>query len=230
MKTNVIKKFILIPAIIFPILMSVMNKLPKVFLIGDSISVFYTPYLTKDLAKISYNLERKSDNDEALKNLDVPAGSNSGDSRRVLWFLHNKLKNENFKPDLVLLNCGLHDIKRYPETHTIQVDSAEYRKNLEEIYALLEARKIPIIWINTTPVDDERHNSRTKTFKRYDKDVQDYNAIASEVFMRHQVPIIDLYHFTKNLPGTYIDHVHYDETTREKQAGFISAFVAKSKK
>lgn len=224
------KKYILFLSLTSLFLISAINPTPKVFLIGDSISLHYSPYLEKDLASADFKLERKRDTDEALKNLDVPTGSNSGDSRRVLWFLNVKLKDPAFKPDFLLLNCGLHDIKRYPETSTIQVDTAEYRKNLEEIYSLLHQRNIQVIWMTTTPVDDERHNTKTKTFKRYDKDVLEYNRIANEVFKSHKAPIIDLYGFTKKLPGNYIDHVHYDEATREKQAEFITAFITKLKK
>lgn len=219
-----------IPLLLFiPILLSAVKSVPQIFLIGDSISLHYSPYLAKDLETISFKLERKSGDDVAVKNLDVPAGSNSGDSRRVLWYLKAKLKDSTFKPDLLLLNCGLHDIKRYPETNTIQVDSSEYRKNLEEIFELLHQRKIKMVWVSTTPVDDERHNTKTKTFKRYDKDVQDYNRIAGGIFGKHHVPIIDLYTFTRNLPGTYIDHVHYDEATREKQADYITECIRKLK-
>ena len=198
------------------------RPLPEVFLIGDSISMYYGPYLQKYLAG-SYTLLRKEDNGHAADNLDIPTGANGGDSHMVLQYLQIKERDPAFRPDILLLNCGLHDIKRDPVTKKIQVDSSSYRRNLEAIYDITRKLGIRLVWINTTPVDDERHNSRSKSFYRYAADVAAYNAIAGEVWRAHKVPQIDLFGFTTNIGAAahYIDHVHYDEAARALQAAFI---------
>lgn len=201
------------------------TALPRLFVIGDSISMQYGPYLEKYVQGV-WRYDRKSDDGQAGKNLDVPTGANGGDSRMVLEYLRLKLKDKNFRPDVLLLNCGLHDIKRHPQTNAIQVDAAGYRRNLETIVGLLRARGITLVWMRTTPVEDERHNSRSKQFKRYARDLDEYNDIADAVMTQHKWPVIDLYSFTKSLGGErFIDHVHYDETARSLQAAHIAGFL-----
>jgi hypothetical protein len=198
---------------------------PGLFVIGDSISIQYGPHLEKYVRGF-WRYGRKSDDGQAAKNLDVPAGANGGDSRMVLEYLRVMLKDEKFRPDVLLLNCGLHDIKRHPQTNAIQVDAASYRRNLETICRMLRARGVALVWVRTTPVDDERHNSRSQEFKRYARDLDEYNRIADGVMAEHGVPVIDLYAFTRSLGGEhYIDHVHYDEAARALQAAHIAGFL-----
>jgi lysophospholipase L1-like esterase len=199
--------------------------LPKLFVIGDSISMQYGPYLEKYVQGV-WQYERKSDDGQAAKNLDVPTGANGGDSRMVLEYLRLKLTDKNFRPDVLLLNCGLHDIKRHPQTNAIQVTAENYRRNLESIVQLVRARGIALIWMRTTPVEDERHNSRSKEFKRYARDLDEYNRIADAVMAQHKIPAIDLYAFTNALGSEhFIDHVHYDEAARALQAAHIAGFL-----
>lgn len=144
----------------------------------------------------------------------------------VLNYLRKRFGDGGFRPDVVLLNCGLHDIKRDPKTHAIAIDPQEYESNLNAIVDLLRSNRVDIVWINTTPVDDARHNSLSKQFHRYNADVKRYNEIADKVFTRDRISIIDLYTFTSQLGNNhYIDHVHFDETTRALQAAFISGFL-----
>ncbi|GAB3968413.1 SGNH/GDSL hydrolase family protein [Spirosoma terrae] len=206
-------------------LISAAPSLPKLYVIGDSISMRYGPFLEKYVQGV-WQYDRKSDDGQAAKNLDIPVGANGGDSRMVLEYLKLKAPDKTFQPDILLLNCGLHDIKRNPETSAIQVDSASYRKNLEAIYQLLHKRNIRLIWMRTTSVEDERHNSRSKAFKRYARDLDDYNAIADAVMRKHGVSIIDLYTFTRSLGSEhFVDHVHYDDFAMQLQAGYIAGFL-----
>lgn len=197
---------------------------PSVFLIGDSISIQYGPYLEKYLDGI-IDLSRKQDDGQAAKNLDVPVGANGGDSRMVLEYLKIKLNEPGFAPDYLLLNCGLHDIKHNAPDEKIQVSQEEYRKNLQEIIQLVTKKKIRVIWLRTTPVVDSIHN-KSKGMKRYAADVATYNQIADEIFSRKKIPMIDLFTFTKKLGNQqFVDHVHYNENTRSLQAAYIAGFL-----
>lgn len=197
---------------------------PSVFLIGDSISIQYGPYLEKYLEG-TIDLSRKQDDGQAAKNLDVPVGANGGDSRMVLEYLKKKLKEPGFAPDYLLLNCGLHDIKHNTPDEKIQVAEEEYRKNLQEIIQLVGEKKIRIIWMRTTPVVDSIHN-KSKGIKRYATDVATYNQIADNIFSRKKIPMIDLFTFTQKLGNEqFIDHVHYNESTRSLQAAYIAGFL-----
>lgn len=198
------------------------NPLPEVFLIGDSIAGHYRPYLESYISGMA-RLNWKRDNGQAEENLDVPTGSNGGDSRMVLEYLRSKMKDPDFQPTYLLLNCGLHDIKRDPKTGHIQVSEDNYRKNLNEIAQMTKERNIKLIWVKTTWVVDDIHNPRQKLFYRYEEDVIRYNAIADEICKNYHIPTINLHDFTKKLgEKKFIDHVHYNESTRALQAAYIA--------
>jgi lysophospholipase L1-like esterase len=198
---------------------------PRIFVIGDSISIQHGPHLEKYLQGNAL-YERKQDDGTAKNNLDYPTGANGGDSGMVLKYLIHKLNKPGFKPDYLLLNCGLHDIKRNTTTHEIQVTEEEYRKNLETTFKLLKKKNIRLIWMRTTPVVDSIHNAKSRSFHRFAADVETYNLIADEICRKHNVPLIDLFSFSKQLgEDQFIDHVHYNETARTLQAAFIAGAV-----
>lgn len=220
---------ITVPILLTCFLISFTTERPKVFVVGDSISIQYGPYLEKYLAgKVDYDRKGDTPGQKAGANLDYPTGANGGDSRMVLAYLKAKVTEPGFRPDVLLLNCGLHDIKLDVKTKTYQVDSANYRQNLHAIYSLTKKHKIPLVWVRSTAVVDSIHNSRSSAFHRYGKDIDAYNRIADEVWRKHKVPVVDLYEFTKALPGNnYIDHVHYNENTRASQAAYIAGYLDK---
>lgn len=215
----------ILPALAVLCLLAWDSPLPRLFLIGDSISIQYGPYLEKYLQEAA-RFERKQDNGQAEKKLDVPTGANGGDSRMVLAYLRARINDPAFRPDYLLLNCGLHDIKHLKPEGRIQVNKQEYRENLEAIIDLLRQKGIQLIWMRTTPVVDSIHNARSKNFKRYAADVRAYNRIADEVCAANNVAVIDLFSFTTKLGiEQYIDHVHYKEPARTLQAAFIAGFL-----
>lgn len=201
------------------------QNVPRLFVIGDSISMQYGPFL-EQYVQGKWAYDRKRDDGSDSGNLDNPAGANGGDSGMVLAYLQKKTQDPSFHPDLMLINCGLHDIKTDVQTGMKQVSLDDYRHNLEEIYTLLQERGIQMVWIRTTPVDDETHNSRQQSFHRYADDLEVYNAVADVVFGTRNVPVIDLHRFTQNLgEDLFIDHVHFGEETRSRQAAYIAGFL-----
>lgn len=197
---------------------------PRLFIIGDSISIQYGPYLEKLVAD-AFVYDRKQDSagaPKATSNLDVPTGANGGDSDMVLAYLRHRRAHDPVKTDIIAINCGLHDIKTDPATGVIQVPLARYEQNLRAIVGEARAMNLRLVWINTTPVIDKIHNSRSKAFHRFARDVDAVNATAAKVMTETGVPVIDLHGFCVPLvPAGFIDHVHYTEEVREKQAGFI---------
>lgn len=202
-------------------------SLPLVYVIGDSISIQYGPYLEQYLHG-RFRYERKSGVSEALLNLDVPQGANGGDSRMVLAYLRERVQDPLWKPDYLLINCGLHDIKTAPATGQTQVDIDAYRQHLMSICRLCRDAKLRMLWVTTTPVDDAQHNERSgASFHRYARDLQRYNNVADEVMQHFEVRVLDLHQFTLRLGGTevFCDHVHYTEPVRRLQAAWISGFL-----
>ncbi|CAM3674952.1 hypothetical protein MALU111345_17060 [Marinicrinis lubricantis] len=196
----------------------------SVFIIGDSISIQYGPYLKK-MVEHRFEYDRKRGEEQALADLDHPVGANGGDSSMVLTYLKNE-RDKGVRYDLLLINCGLHDMKTHPLTGEKQVPPEQYRTNLEEI--VLTARKLSksLIWIRTTDAVEEIHNTKTSSFFRYHEDVITYNTIADEVMSSHDVPMLDLYSFTR-IFGTsaYCDHVHFTEEVRRLQAAYIAGYL-----
>lgn len=140
-----------------------------------------------------------------------------------------RIKNENPDPHTALLfNCGLHDIRRSSRGEDINVPLKEYKENKENlgyIIQVAEDKWEKILWINTTPVDDERHSQYCHDCVRKNEDVIRYNKVAEEVMEKYEIPVIDLYSFTakyrKVFETIYFDHVHMKKEISEKQAYFI---------
>jgi lysophospholipase L1-like esterase len=189
----------------------------SVHVIGDSISIHYGPFLKKYIQN-RFTYSRKEGNEG---NLDSPEGANGGDSSMVLEYL-KECKRQNLYWDLVVINCGLHDIKKTDGVYQINIDN--YQQNLQSIFNILKELSKKTVWVNTTPVDDEIHNSRKKEFQRYNVDVVRYNYVAEKIAELNNVYIIDLYSFCKSLGDSeiYQDHVHFKTEFRKLQAAFIA--------
>jgi hypothetical protein len=127
-----------------------------------------------------------------------------------------------------LVNCGLHDIKLDKSTGELAVGLEDYRANLHAIVALAPRLADALVWIRTTPVDDERHAARGCGFDRYQKDVATYNTIADEVMREWAIPAIDLVGFTDSL-GTadevFRDGVHFQKWVSQAQGHYIAGWV-----
>lgn len=202
---------------------------PKLFVIGDSISIFYGPYL-KQYVKGKYLYDRKRDKGEAMRDLDNPIGANGGDSRMVVKYLKELSESKSFCVDILLVNCGLHDIKTDILTRKKQVSLEEYRHNLDTICQLSEKMKVKLVWVNCTPVNDSIHNSKGVAFYRYNRDVIRYNEVADSLLASRGIPIVDMYTFSSQFPlDAFMDHVHYSIEYRKLQAAYIAGFLEKLK-
>ncbi len=203
------------------------KSLRQLFVVGDSISIQYGPYLEEYLEGV-LAYDRKSDDGGAPAGTGVYEGPNGGDSRSVAGYLESRARDGSFKPDYLLVNCGLHDIRRkLGEDLAYQVSPEDYRENLERIYTVSREIGAHLIWVRTTPVVDSIHNQPDMEFHRYAADQEKYNAIADEVFKGRDVPILDLDGFTRKLgTGTFIDHVHFSKEVRALQGAFIAGFLS----
>jgi len=197
----------------------------RIYVLGDSISIQYGLYLQKYLEGVmEYN--RKQGDEEALLNLDKPQGANGGDSGMVLSFLRARAASGGIDADLLLLNCGLHDIKTDPRTGARQVAIDEYRQNLKDIIQVVDGMEPTLVWLRTTPCDERVHNHEGMAFHRFSTDCDMYNHAADEIMASSGVPVVDLHTFTLNLGRKiYCDHVHFHEHVREKQAAFIAGWL-----
>lgn len=195
----------------------------RLYVLGDSISIDYGPHLQRYLhGTMAY--ARKEGEAEARLNLDRPQGANGGDSSMVLDFLR---KSGRLPADVLLLNCGLHDIKTDPATGTKQVPLDQYRQNLQAILTVVHEMKLSLVWVRTTPADERVHNTRPNmAFHRFRADNDAYNAAADTIMRAAGIPIIDLHAFTLALGSDlYRDHVHFHPAICQLQAAYLAGWL-----
>jgi hypothetical protein len=162
--------------------------LPRVLLIGDSISIGYTLQV-RELLKGKANVHRPATNcgptTNGLKGLDAWLATGGADKE---W-------------DVIHFNWGLHDLKYMgPDGGNLaapkaegshqQVPPAEYEKNLRELVTRLEKTGAKLIWRNTTPVPEGAKG-------RVVGDSVKYNAIAAKIMEERGIPTDDLYTLAK---------------------------------
>lgn len=197
----------------------------RLFILGDSISIHYGVYIS-EILNTRFSVDRKRGIGQAMIDLDNPQGANGGDSSMVLEYLRENIDRIRCNNDILLLNCGLHDIKRDPQSMAIKINKNQYKENLEDIVDLLNNYNISTIWVRTTPVNDTTHNELQPEFKRFNEDVIEYNAIADIIMSKYNISMIDLYSFTQNSnQPLYCDHVHYADNVRREQAAYICGYV-----
>ncbi|TDF93253.1 SGNH/GDSL hydrolase family protein [Paenibacillus piri] len=193
----------------------------QIYVIGDSISIQYGPYL-EELLVPDFGYDRKRGTEQALRDLNVPVGANGGDSGMVLAYLQEQL-GQQVRYDILLINCGLHDVKTDPVNGKKQVTLEQYENNVRRITDTALSMSNRVVWLRTTPLIDEVHNRLNASFHRFHRDVIDYNAAADAIMERQQIPMLDLYAFTLALgPDVYCDHVHFKDEVRRRQAEFIA--------
>ncbi len=196
-------------------------NLPTLHVVGDSISIHYGPYLQAMLTEVMAYSRKTGPNGS----LDDTSAANGGDSALVLAYLRTLRPDRRF--DVLLVNCGLHDIRRDLVTNQPQIATDCYVANLRDI--LVEGQRLAqrVIWVRTTPVIDERHNRLNTSFRRFEDDVETYNALADRLMREQRAGIVDLYTFTRNLGSTvYADHVHFTAEVRAQQAAFIAGYLS----
>ncbi len=200
-----------------------MDSHKKLFVLGDSISMHYGSYL-KDFIEPDFSYTRKGEG-EAAGDLNMGSAVNGGDSKACREYLKMLLADKSRHYDILLWNCGLHDIKTTEQGR--QVELEEYRANLEDgVQQVLAKGDIFLIWLRTTPAFEEVHNRACPEFKRFHKDVIDYNKVADAIMRANNVPVIDLYRFTLKFGTEAVaDHVHFVDEIRKLQAAFIAGSI-----
>jgi len=144
--------------------------LPRVLLLGDSISIGYTIPVRKLLA--------------GKANVHRP-GSNCGSTSNGIHNIRAWLAGGEWS--VIHVNFGLHDLKIMDDGKH-QVALPEYERNLREIYGLLQATGARVIVATTTPVPDAKQNPM-----RYTADVPKFNEVAVRLAKEFGFEVDDLY-------------------------------------
>ena len=155
--------------------------LPRVLLIGDSISIGYTVGVREQLAGKA-NVHRIPVNGgpttRGLESIDEWLGDSKWDVIHFNWGLHD-LKYINGKGQLVDVDQG----------HQ-QVPLEEYKQNLTKLVKRLKETDAKLIWRNTTPIPNGSKG-------RVPGNEITYNQVAAEIMKKHGIPTDDHYNFVK---------------------------------
>ncbi|MBK8505835.1 MAG: SGNH/GDSL hydrolase family protein [Saprospiraceae bacterium] len=187
--------------------------LPRVLILGDSISIGYTPYVRDMLDGIA-EVHRPTLEDGTPENCE-------GTSKGVLE-LDRWLGAEKW--DVIHFNFGLHDIKHVnPETgensmnpkDPQQASVKKYRKNLVEIVEKLKVNGAYLIFATTTPYPNPLDGPLRKP-----GEPQKYNEEALKIMKKYGVHINDLYSFVKPQMEVLMrkSNVHFTEDGSEALA------------
>jgi acyl-CoA thioesterase-1 len=146
--------------------------LPRVLLIGDSISIGYSLPVRKLLSGKA-NVHR------------VPG--NAGPSSNGVYMIDSWLGEKPW--DVIHFNFGLHDLKRLSDGKP-QVGPEAYERYLRLVVERLKKTGAQLIWASTTPVPEGKVSP-----PRVAADVPLYNEIALKVMRENGIPVDDLYAF-----------------------------------
>ena len=122
------------------------------------------------------------------------------------WITQCGLKGEEY--DLVHWNAGLWDCLRlYGEDVQTPIDIYAYYIDRVCIRLKKLFPNAEFIFATSTSVQEEKmHND----FKRYNKDIEEYNRVAVEIVKKHGFEVDDLYAVSVTLPEeAHSDPVHY---------------------
>ncbi len=144
--------------------------LPRVLIIGDSISMGYTAPV-RELLKGKANVHRPATNCSSTGN----------------GLAHLKEWLGDGKWDVIYFNFGLHDAKLPPEG-VRHAPPDVYEKNLRELVKRMQATGAKLVFATTTPVPNGGVISPTRRFGS----VETYNAVALKVMKENKVAIDDL--------------------------------------
>jgi acyl-CoA thioesterase-1 len=179
-------------------------SLPRVLLIGDSVSVGYTQGVRDNLTGKA-NVQR--------------APTNCASSNRIITNLDEWIHGSHW--NVIHFNCGLWDIQDLPNgSPSVPID--EYEQNLREIVTRLKATGAILIWANTTPAPPADAGLAWSN-----TNVLAYNAAAHRVMQEMGVVEDDLYGFVDSgPPGLQIPgNIHFTPIGYQALAGKVASSI-----
>ena len=165
---------------------------PRVLIIGDSISIGYTPYVKKAFQQEAFVVRPMMNH----RNPENCAGTDKGLLQIDRW-----LTIGGGQWDVIHFNFGLHDLKHVqPDTqknsnnpaHPEQTPLDEYETQLREITQKLKATGATVVFGLTTDFP-----AGVKPF-RDPQSAIDYNAVARKVMAEFDIQINDLYTLSRD--------------------------------
>jgi hypothetical protein len=177
------------------------TTLPRVLLIGDSITRNYYPVVESDLKGKAIICRLTTSH--FISDPILPA--------LIQTYL------DQMKFDVIQFNNGMHGWD-----HT----EDEYRRAFPAFLAAIQdhARGAKLIWATTTPISPANHPDETDP--QTDR-VKGRNAIADEFVSKAGIPEDDLFALMTTHPGLHVnDGVHFTDAGEQVQGHYVSALLA----
>lgn len=191
------------------------TALPKVLIIGDSISIGFTPHVVEQLdgkAVVKHHKGNAQHTGTGLKQLDQWIG--------------------NTKWDVIHFNWGLWDLcyrdpkskvqgKRDKVNGTLTTTLEQYEKNLDKLVSRLKKTDAKLIWAHTTVVPEEEAG-------RIVGDDKKYNEVAAKIMKKYGITINDLNSLSREFPPDLFSKpgdVHYTQDGYQKIAKQVTAHI-----
>lgn len=192
--------------------------LPKVLIIGDSISMAFTPHVVQQLdgkAVVKHHKGNAQHTGTGLKKIDQWIG-------KTRW-------------DVIHFNWGLWDLcYRHPKSKvqgrrdkvngTLTTTLEQYEKNLGELVSRLKKTNAKLIWAHTTVVPDQEAG-------RFVGDDEKYNEVAAKIMKKHGIIINDLHSLSRKFPEDLFSgpgNVHYTQDGNRKIAQQVTGHILKA--
>jgi lysophospholipase L1-like esterase len=193
-----------------------MNNKPKILIIGDSISIGYTPFVKKHF----------SDKALVLHNPGNAQHTGTGLSKIKEW-----LGEESW--DVIQFNWGLWDLcYRHPDSKEYgnrdkingkpEFSLDEYASNLDTLVTIIKERtNAKLIFVTTTYVPKDEPG-------RFESDAVKYNEAAKAIMKNHGILVNDIYEPSISIHkefGKGSNDVHYKKEGYEKLGELIANFL-----
>jgi hypothetical protein len=181
------------------------KELPKVLIMGDSISIGYTPHVVENLKSVAEVKRHKGNAGPTIR----------GVARIEEWLGKGKW-------DLIHFNWGLWDMYGW-EYHKVDRSPEAYGKRLESLVGRLKKTGAKLIWATTTPACPANETTMERRFKqkvRISSELEyKYLEAALTVMNKHGVKVNDLHAFIKPRWNKYAiadNNVHFTKLGSQK--------------
>ena len=180
------------------------TSLPRVLLIGDSITRAYYPEVEKHLDGKAY----------------VGRLSSSAFISDPALLDQIKMVLTQYKFDVIHFNNGMHGW---------QHSEKEYEQAFPEYFKTIKkyAPNARLIWANTTPLKVSPPSSSDNSTQATDERIAQRNAIAAKFMQAHGIPVEDLNTPMQGHPEYHVDNVHFNDQGISIQAKLIAPDIEK---
>ena len=209
-------KKVIITTLIFIQSLNESPEKPKILIIGDSISIGYTPFVKEGLLSkfdVYHNRGNAQNTGTGMDSISKWIGNNDWDIIQFNWGLWDLCyRNPESK------NFGNRDKVNGKITFSIE----EYKSNLDSIITILKTKtKAKLVFVTTTYVPENEEG-------RFHNDAIKYNEAAIEIMKKNNIPINDIYAKSIGIHkqfGLGSDNVHYKPEGYKQLSKLIIDFI-----